>query len=205
MILSQVRNAKPSLLKFVQTLDRRHKQGLGFLFVGILFIALWILHHSYTNQILSFNSQAVSNLSQNQSVSNNVPVNINISSIGLNVDITEATITDGTWEVSLANANHWDNSSNPGEQGNIVIYAHNKANLFGPIRSLSQGELIQLTDSSGNIHNYSISQTAIISPNDTQYIASTDQETLTIYTCTGTLNRFRHLIIAQPSNTSPTT
>ncbi|MDZ4229403.1 MAG: sortase, partial [Patescibacteria group bacterium] len=120
-----------------------------------------------------------------------------IPQINLHLPITEATVTDGSWEISPDGASHWDNSANPGETGNIVIYGHNKTNLFGPIRWLSLGEEVTITDADGNEHRYRITETATVSPNQIEYIQPKNEETLTLYTCTGLFDSQRYVVIAK--------
>ena len=127
------------------------------------------------------------------------PVKIDIPKVNLHLPVSETTVTDGTWEISPDGASHWDNSANPGEAGNIVIYGHNKTNLFGPIRWLSLGDEIILTDAQGNEHNYRITETVTVPPTQTEYILPKDEEILTLYTCTGLFDSQRYLVIAKPA------
>ena len=159
---------------------------------GLIFI--FGLYRFYSLKILSFGTPTATIASFGPA-----PIAVNIPRVFLNLPITEATVTDGTWEISPDGASHWDNSANPGEPGNIVIYGHNKTNLFGPIRWLNFGDEIILTDADGGEHVYQVTQILTVSPGQTEYIQPKQEETLTLYTCIGLFDSQRYLVIAKPA------
>ncbi|NIO84481.1 MAG: sortase, partial [Candidatus Aminicenantes bacterium] len=85
----------------------------------------------------------------------------------------------------------------PGQEGNAVIYGHNKAHLFGPIRWLNEGEEIKIINQKGEEYIYSIVQTKTVTSETVAVLAPTETATLTLYTCTGFLDRERFVIVAQ--------
>ncbi len=167
--------------------------GFKLIFLGLLLWLVFGVFRLYQSKILSFSGQLAS-----QTPTGPAAVRIAIPKVDLSLPLTEATVTDNTWEISETGASHWDNSSNPGDNGNIVIYAHNKTNLFGPIRWLNVGDEIVLTAADGSEHIYRITQTLTVSPNQTEYILPKAEETLTLYTCTGFFDSQRYLVIAKP-------
>lgn len=173
---------------------RKNKSGLGLIFWGALLIFIFAVYRIYSLKRLSFGNPAAGFIA-----SGNRPTSINIPKVYLNLPITEANITDGTWEISPDGASHWNNSANPGEAGNIIIYAHNKTNLFGPIRWLSLGEKIIITDSNGSQHHYQITEITTVSPDQIDYIQPKNEETLTLYTCAGWWDNQRYLVVAKPA------
>jgi len=116
----------------------------------------------------------------------------------MDLSISEAEITDGTWEVSFEGASHWSNSANPGRGGNIVIYGHNKRHLFGPIRWLETGDQIELVNSEGKVFKYEVSEYFITKRDDVSHVLAKDEEVLTLYTCTGWFDSQRHIVQARP-------
>ena len=114
--------------------------------------------------------------------------------------VTEAVVTDGTWEISETGASHWNSSANPVESGNVVIYGHNKNSLFGPIRWLEIGDEVEVTTAEGDTIIYRVEETAVVSPKDINYVLPTNSERLTLYTCTGFLDRQRYIVIALPDS-----
>ena len=157
-------------------------------------ILIFGVYRVYSLKLLSFGRPTAGIVSTGPA-----PVKIDIPKVNLHLPVSETTVTDGTWEISPDGASHWDNSANPGEAGNIVIYGHNKTNLFGPIRWLSLGDEIILTDAQGNEHNYRITETVTVPPTQTEYILPKDEEILTLYTCTGLFDSQRYLVIAKPA------
>jgi sortase A len=157
---------------------------------------LWLifgLYRLYETKILGFSGQLASQIPTGPAA-----VKIVIPKVKLDLPVTEATVTDGTWEISPDGASHWDSSANPGADGNIVIYGHNKTNLFGPIRWLNLGDQIIITAADGSKHLYSITKTVTVSPKQIEYILPKDEETITLYTCTGLFDSQRYLVIAKP-------
>lgn len=166
--------------------------------VGLALIVIATLWRLQRNKLLAFETQNLqeTKLEETQLVTN--PVRITIPDIQLDLPVTEATITDGTWEISNIGGSHWDNSADPGQAGNIVIYGHNLTKLFGPIRWLKVGQEIDLTTETGETHKYTIDQTVVVDPSHIEYVQPTVTETLTVYTCTGLLDSQRFIIIAKP-------
>lgn len=173
------------------------KQGLVLLTVGFFLIALFSGWRFYHARILSFKTDNVSAASETQSSN---PVSISIPSIKINLSIEESAIIDGVWEISYDGASHLDKSADPGEGGNIVIYGHNKNLLFGPIRRLKEGDLIEITNEDGQKYNYKVTKSFVTTPEDIEYVLPKSEEILTLYTCTGLLDSKRHIVLAKREN-----
>ena len=170
------------------------KQGLVFLILGLFLIALFSGWRFYNARILSFRTDDIAVSSETQSSN---PVSINILSIGLTLPIEESTIIDGVWQISYQGASHLDKSADPGEGGNMVIYGHNKNLLFGPIRWLKEGDLIEIKNEEGTLYSYRVVKTVITTPDDISYVLPKNEEILTLYTCTGLLDSKRHIVLAK--------
>jgi LPXTG-site transpeptidase (sortase) family protein len=168
--------------------------GQRLIILGTILIAIFGIWRVHNLRLLSFNRDF-----QPRQTSGSKPVRVSLSRSNLTLPVTEATITDGSWEVSSSGASHWDNSANPGEGGNIVIYGHNKNNLFGPIRWLNKDDEIVLTNTENQDYRYKIVDTLVVNPDQTDYLLPTEEETLTLYTCTGFLDSKRYLVIAKPA------
>ncbi|AKM79525.1 MAG: Peptidase C60 sortase A and B [Candidatus Beckwithbacteria bacterium GW2011_GWB1_47_15] len=181
--------------KFWRGFTRQQKHGIYLIFSGVLLVLVFASWRWHESRILAFNRQF-----EVVETSGVAPVAIKIPKVNIDLAVTEATITDNTWEISATGASHWDNSANPGEGGNIVIYGHNKTNLFGPIRWVSPGEIIEVTGADGKVYEYKITETVITEPNDVAYVLPKDKETLTLYTCTGLFDSKRYIVVAEPYN-----
>lgn len=105
---------------------------------------------------------------------------------------------NGHWTVDVAQATYLEQSARPGENGNIILYGHNKREILGNIRALKGGELITLTTTDGKEHQYKVATMKEVSPTDTDWLEPTDQEVLTLYTCAGLMDAQRFLVRALP-------
>ena len=175
------------------------RQSLICLFSGLFLISIFIGWRFYNARILSFKTDNVSASAETQSSN---PISISISSIGLTLPVEESAIVDGVWQISYQGASHLDKSADPGEGGNIVIYGHNKNLLFGPIRWLKEGDLIEITDESGTLYSYRVVKTVITTPDDIEYVLPKSEEILTLYTCTGFLDSKRLIVVAKRLDSS---
>jgi LPXTG-site transpeptidase (sortase) family protein len=82
-------------------------------------------------------------------------------------------------------------------EGNIVLYAHNRKDLFGPIVKLEKGRLIILN--SNNLQQkYEVIEAFEASPTDIHLIQNQDENLLTMYTCSGWFDSKRFFVIAKP-------
>ena len=161
----------------------------GLILLGIFFI--WKFHQA---RILSFNTQAVEATSQNEGTR---PTHLKIPRFGVDLEIREAAIIDGVWQISPDSASHLNVSSGLGVSGNTVIYGHNKTSIFGPIRWTSPGDLIELTGEDSVIYTYKIEKTIEVEPDNLEYVLPKNEEVLTVYTCSGFLDSKRFVVVAK--------
>lgn len=126
------------------------------------------------------------------------PQRILIPKYKLDLPIIEAKVLDGFWELSESSASHGVGSGNPGEKGNIVVFAHARDELFGPIRDIKEGDAIYLL-TKNSWHEYRVSETKLVDPNQVEVIAPTPKETLTLFTCSGFLDSKRLIVTAKPN------
>ena len=126
-----------------------------------------------------------------------LPVPIKLLVPGLvNIDLEEARLADDVWEISEKKATHLEQSANPGESGNIIIYGHNKPSILGNIRRMKQGDRVFLTAADGMVHHYQVFQAIEVDPTQMELLAPTEAEVLTLYTCSGWLDRKRWIVQA---------
>lgn len=125
------------------------------------------------------------------------PLRIIIPQKNIDLSIVEAKVINGYWEISETTASHGIGSANPGEQGNVVVFAHARDNLFGPLRQSKPNEIIYIL-TKDRWHRYAIEETKIVDPTAIETIAQTKTEQLTLFTCSGFLDSKRLIIIAKP-------
>jgi LPXTG-site transpeptidase (sortase) family protein len=170
--------------------------GLIYLGLGVLFFLIYFSWRFHKERILSFTStEAVSAVSFGNR--GEIPVWIKSYPLGVDVKIQESRIENGVWQVFPDSASHLESSARIGEDGNIIIYGHNKNNILGPIRWAKEGTLIELFDQKGNKYLYEVFKTDTVSPDNLSYILPTKEEILTVYTCTGFLDSKRFIAVAK--------
>ena len=156
------------------------------------------LHWYFRYQALSLDTQLLSqHTGQEQTTNKNVPSHIYIQWF-LDTPISEQILINNNWTISETEASYLSRSAQPGQQGNIIIYGHNKRNILGNIRALKGYETITLTTKDGKTHQYKISLIKEVNPNQTEYLLPTKEETLTLYTCSGFLDKKRFIVQAKP-------
>lgn len=180
-----------------KSLPSRQKSGLVLLLVGFFcFLSAFSLkgYQEFQQNILSF-SQAPEPISVVEE--GDLPEKVLISKIKLDLLISPVKVVNNQWIISEEGVSYLLGSGIPGQEGNVVIYGHNKSHLFGPIRWLEEGEEIRLVNQQGDEYIYSIVETKIVSPETVEVLAPTKEATLTLYTCTGFLDRERFVVIAK--------
>jgi LPXTG-site transpeptidase (sortase) family protein len=121
------------------------------------------------------------------------PRRIIIPDLSIDLIVKRAEIIDGYWEVFEDMAAWGVDSGYPGESGNQVIFAHAKEGLFLPLKEVSSGMSIYvLTD--GTWYIYEVVKIKEVFPNNREVIAPTEDETLTLYTCSG-FNDSKRLVV----------
>ena len=176
----------------------RHKRKLllALLIAGPMVAVIGLFMLFYERAVLSFSEapQAV------KSRVNQKPpaARIVIDDLGIDLAIEEGRIINGIWEISKKGASHLNISANPGEGGNIVIYGHNKKYIFGSLPYIWVGDTVKIINKDGETFKYKVAKKTTVKPDDLTYVLPQDEETLTIYTCTGFLDTLRSIIIAKP-------
>jgi LPXTG-site transpeptidase (sortase) family protein len=127
-----------------------------------------------------------------------VPKRIIIPSLSIDLSVQKAKIVSGYWEVFDDKAGWGEGSGLPGKEGNQVIFAHAREGLFLPLRSIEVGKRVYVLTDSG-WYQYTVHEVKEVFPNQIEAIASTDDETLTLYTCSGYSDSKRLIVIAKPS------
>lgn len=90
-------------------------------------------------------------------------------------------------------------SALPGENGNIILYGHNLNTIFGYLMDTKIGAIVNIRMTDGSLHRYTVTETQVVAPSQTQLLAPTTHEVLTLYTCTGLLDSLRFVVRAIPA------
>lgn len=161
---------------------------------GIFFMVISGLHWRFKWQALSLNQEVLAEYaSQEVEGAEWRPVHIEIPWF-VNVSISQQVLIAGEWTIAENEASHLANSARPGEAGNIIIYGHNTRAILGNIRALRGGEIITLRSANGTEHRYQVKEIVEVNPDQIEYLLPTNEEVLTIYTCSGFMDKMRFVV-----------
>lgn len=133
------------------------------------------------------------------SVPTQPPLRIVVPTRKVDLSIVEAPVVNGYWELSETTASHGVGSANPGQNGNIVVFAHARNELFGPLRDLKKNETIYIL-TKDRWFRYRVEETKLVDPSEVEHIKPSDTEQLTLFTCSGFLDTKRLIVHAKPLN-----
>lgn len=165
--------------------------------LGLLLLSLWGVHRYFYARSMSLSDAVLAAYKAQRPASTAYPIHMTIAGI-TSVPIVEAGKQNGVWTVSGTSANHVIQSAVPGESGNIVIYGHNLNTIFGYLMNVKVGDVVDLRTTEGSLHRYKVTETRYVDPSQTQLLAPTKTEALTLYTCTGLLDSLRFVVRAVP-------
>ena len=107
---------------------------------------------------------------------------IKIESIGI-----EYPVIEGTGDEALNKGiGHLTETAAIGTKGNCVLCGHNgsrRGTFFTPLNNVNIGDMVELMDKKGVIHNYKIVNTRIVEPRDNSIKDTDGTEKLTLFTC----------------------
>lgn len=167
---------------------------------GVLLMAISGLHWYWRARALTPNEDLrfESEIASVESVSIRLrPSHITVTNL-IDVDINEQYLVNGQWSVDEKLASYLGSSAKPSETGNIIVYGHNTKQVFGKLPLVKVGDSITLTTFDGQNYQYLVKETVEIDPSQIRYLMPTNEETLTIYTCSGFMDRKRWIVVAKP-------
>ncbi len=127
----------------------------------------------------------------------NPPIRILIPGQKIDLKIVEAPVIDGYWETSDLYASHGEGSDDPGQNGNMVIFAHAREGLFYNLKNVKVNDQIYVF-TNNKWYSYRISDITLVYPNQVKPILPTKTQELTLYTCTGFADEKRLIVLAKP-------
>ena len=137
------------------------------------------------------------------------PSHVTLSRIGLDADVVPAPLVHVggpagavSWEVPAYRVGHVQGSASLGAAGNMILLGHvsslNAGNVFADLQRVLAGDEIAIrsSDDVGTTLRYRVSKVLRVTRDDLSVLASTDEPSATLITCTGTwlpkLNDFSH-------------
>lgn len=191
---SRAPSKKTSRLTWISS--HRRTVGLWFLMLGFLLVTFPTAYKTIRPVGYAEPIRIDRSLLGN-STSPEPPQRIVIPAIAMDLPVIEAAVVGGFWELSETTASHGAGSANPGDIGNTVIFAHARDELFGPLRNIQKETQIYLF-TKDRWHQYAVVDIKLVDPNAVEVIAPTNDETLTLFTCSGFLDTKRLIVIAKP-------
>lgn len=197
---ARTQKTKPTQKRIKKQTSAKRISPVSWLVLALAGFALSLLaifFYFYSQTVLSFKvSPTVVGPAH---LRNAYPVNIAIENVGIDVSIIPANIKDGIWQMSDNSATYLENSARPAEGGNVIIYAHNKKQLFAPLHQIKVGNSIVLTTANGTNYEYKVEEIKVVDPSAIEEVVPTNYEVLTVYTCTGLFDSKRLIVKASPT------
>jgi LPXTG-site transpeptidase (sortase) family protein len=167
--------------------------GLG----GLLIITSFFLLPSSSPVSFSQEPELISSSAQV------FPQRIKIACLGIDLPVYLVELTGDQWPLFEDGASYLVGSGQIGAIGNAVIYAHNKAHLFGPLTRIKNKDLIEIKDQEGKSFFYRVEKILTVSSSQVGVISATDYPALTLYTCTGFLDQKRLVVVSRLEKETP--
>jgi LPXTG-site transpeptidase (sortase) family protein len=189
-------------LKLITKPKKKNQKALTIFFalvflVGLNMVILGVVYQQYRRTVLSFKASPVTTLELTHR--RGEPLSIDIPNLKISLPVQEAAIKDGIWETSDKNITHLDTSARPGERGNVVLYGHNRRNIFMNLHNIKVGDVLKVATKEGKIYEYTVTETQRVKPEHIEAVLPTDYEVLTVYTCIGFLDSERFVVKAKPT------
>ena len=125
-----------------------------------------------------------------------VPQRIILPELSIDLPVKNSGLINGYWQVFTDVAGWGEGSGLPGERGNQVIFAHARRGLFLPLRDIKLGAKVYVL-SKEKWYQYEVKEIKQVLPTQVEVIAPTEDETLTLYTCSGFTDSKRLIVVAK--------
>ena len=125
------------------------------------------------------------------------PAKIYIPKLERTLDVSDGFVENNRWVISKTGVSYLTTSGKLGESGNVVLYGHNTKDVLGSLWKVQVGDIVEITDSGGNVHKFEIFERKEVKPNSVEILESTADSRLTIYTCSGFLDTARFVVVGK--------
>ncbi len=173
------------------------KNFLGIIFVLIGFLFLYKLPTLPANSVVEKREPIQASKSFEKKVNTPNVVRILFPNHDIDLPVIPAKIVKGYWETSETSASQGEGTSNPGNSGNIVIFAHARQGLFYNLKDVVRNDLIYVF-TKDKWYRYKVGEIKKVFPNDIAVVSPTKKEVLTLFTCSGFFDEKRLIVKAYP-------
>lgn len=164
---------------------------------SLLIVGLYQVYLHETPTVLSFNNYSYAKpVAKTTDTEKSAPIRIAIPAVGINLPIFISAVVNNVWQTTDLGASYLTSSPLPGNKGNSIVYAHNWESLFGPLQNAKVGQEVIITYPNGTKKTFVIAYTSIVSPDQSTILAPSNDERITLYTCTGLFDSHRFVAVA---------
>lgn len=170
-----------------------------YFILGTFLILISVVYHVY--EITKYSFTATPTVDTAQQVQRKpLPMHIDIDQTTMDFPVVETVIQHGVWQVADNGVSHLGISARPGEDGAIIMYAHNLLDRFGSLPYVYIGQKVTITTADNKKYVYIIKKTQVVSPTDTKILTNQKGEVLILYTCYGFADLERFVVLAYPQH-----
>jgi LPXTG-site transpeptidase (sortase) family protein len=170
----------------------------------IIFGILWLLLGGYylwlknSPDRLSFKNYKQIQIEPDESESEkkSLPKRIIINDLNINIPLIPAKVDNDKWETTHDGASYLVSSPIPGNTGNSIVYGHNWTSILGNLVNTKPGHEIKIIFADGSQKRFIVNSTSTVNPTDSSVLAQTEDQRITLYTCTGFLDSKRFVVVA---------
>ncbi|OGY18218.1 MAG: hypothetical protein A2900_05010 [Candidatus Chisholmbacteria bacterium RIFCSPLOWO2_01_FULL_50_28] len=169
---------------------------------GAFLLALpyfWSSHRSESERSLE-KDQAVIAKSRVEREPDELPLRVRVNKVSVDLPVKSATVSENDWGLYVDAVSYLKTSGKPGKKGNLVLYGHNTNRLLGPLRWAGVGDRVFL-ETESRLLSYRIVEKKIVPPTQLDIVFPTNDERLTLFTCTNFNDADRLVLVAQRSAT----
>lgn len=184
--------------KTSDSIKNRSKIGLGLALVALGIILVFGGKKGLPESTYTFANEPVriEGFIKQELEEKKLPKRVIIPGLSIDLEVGRSEIIAGYWEVFENKAGWGVGSGIPGGAGNQVVFAHAREGLFLPLRNIQKEMKVYiLTDDVWYL--YKVEDIKEVFPNQTEVIAPTEDETLTLYTCSGFNDTMRLIVTAK--------
>lgn len=172
------------------------KRSQFYLLVGALHIisVTFLLYYNHPRVASSSQPISVTKQEMKQETVSGRPIHMKIPSLGTELPIDEGHYNpaDATWTLSGYHA-HFAMPTMPAnnQEGNTLVYGHNNKYVFGPLKELQPGAVVEVTTDNSHLFYYTLASSTTVQPEDVSIFAYQGPPILTLQTCTGNWHELR--------------
>jgi len=169
--------------------------GLLFVSIILLIITSGLIYQRHNPNRLRFEN--IENFTSTQNLENTtIPTRLIIKGQEINLSIFEANIAQNKWDTTSKGVSFLSSSPAPGQIGNSIIYGHNWNSILGDLKNVKPGDEILVTLSDGTVKSFEVEFTQTVKPSESSILNNSEDRRLTVYTCSGFLDRNRFVVTA---------